>query len=339
MIFDYPWLFLFLALVALFFLLWRISVRRKEERMRRFAESGFAGKLLVGYAPKLRMWHFILFSAGTIFLIIALAGPLIVGGKQKVTNSGIDIVVVLDVSNSMRARDLQPSRIERAKLALMQAIPNMGNDRLGVVVFAGQGYPTLPLTDDHSAAEMILESVSPDMVSMQGTAIGSAIDQATSAFRNTDEDRGKAIIVISDGENHEDDAVDAARRARKKGIIVSAIGIGSAQGTTIPDFDENGKMIGNKKDEYGKEIVSKLDEATLQGIASEGNGVYVHATTGDLGFMRVYNSLQGLSKTTSDTWKYTSFTPIYQWFLVAALLLLITESLLPEGKRNEFVKR
>lgn len=332
---DYPWLLLLLLLAFPAVLLWLRSARRREERIKRFTESSFTGQLFVGHHPKLRRWHFLLFAGAIVVLLLAANGPQIGGGKQKVTVSGIDIMIVLDISNSMRATDLQPNRIERARLSIQKFIRTLGSDRIGVVVFAGQAYTSLPLTDDHSAAEMVMESISPQMLSMQGTAIGTAIDQAVSSFPKDDKDRGKAIIVISDGENHEDDAAEAAAKAAEDGIIVSAIGIGSATGEKIPEYDENGTLTGNKLDQNGQEVVTRLDEAKLKDMVAAGKGIYVHASAADLGLNSVYTSLQGLSKGTKETWEYTSFTPLFPWLVAIAILLLIIEPLLPEGKRNE----
>ncbi|MEO5642080.1 MAG: VWA domain-containing protein [Bacteroidia bacterium] len=339
MSFDYPWMLLLLVLALPIALLWIRSVRKREARLRKFSESAFTDKLLIGNNPLLRRMHFILFFSATLIGLFAASGPMIVGGKEKVNTNGIDVMVLLDVSNSMRAEDIQPSRLDRAKLALTQLLETMNTDRIGVVVFAGQSYPCLPLTDDHSAAELLLQSVTPDMISMQGTAIGSAIDNAVAAFDKEDKSRGRAIILISDGENHEDDAVEAAARATEQGIIVCAIGIGSTEGTTIPEYDGIGKRMGNKKDDNGNEIISRLDEDILKNVALEGKGIYAHASNADMGINKVYNLLQGLNKTTKETWRYTSFTPIFPLLLLVSLLLFVTEALLPEGKRNEFNSR
>lgn len=335
MSFEYPWLLFLMVLAVPLALLWRRSVQNREMRIKRFSESAFTEKLLLGNHPRIRQWHFILFFFGCVLLLFAMSGPQIVGGREKVKTSGIDVVVVLDVSNSMRATDIKPSRIERAKMALEQMINKMGTDRLGIVVFAGQAYTCLPLSDDHAAAEMVVQTVSPDMITMQGTAIGTAIDNAIISFSNTDKNRGKAIILISDGENHEDDAAEAASRAAEKGIIVCAIGIGSPDGATVPEFDGKGNPAGTKKDDEGKEVISKLDEEKLKEVASEGRGIYVRASNSDMGIEKVYAMLQGLNKTTKESWRVTSYTPISKWLALAALLLFVIESLLPEGKRNE----
>jgi Ca-activated chloride channel family protein len=339
MTFEYPWMLLLLVLVVPITLLWMRSVRKRRARLLKFTESAFIDKILIGNNPAMRRWHFILFFAATTLLIFATSGPMIGGGKEKVKLNGIDIMVVLDVSNSMLAEDIEPNRIERAKLALGQMIETMGADRIGVIVFAGQSYRCLPLTDDHTAAEMLLLSVYPEMIPVQGTAIGNAIDNAAVSFGDDDATRGRAIILISDGENHEDDAVKAATDAAEKGIIVCAIGIGSPNGSPIPEFDGTGKRAGNKRDENGNDIISKLDETTLKAVAAEGKGIYVRASNADMGVNKVYDMLKGLSKTTKETWQYTSFTPIFPWILLASLILFLIEALLPEGNRNEFNAR
>ncbi|HTL80798.1 MAG TPA: VWA domain-containing protein [Bacteroidia bacterium] len=332
---ENPWLLFLLALLVPGFLLWRSKQRKREERLKLYTESGFRDKLFMGDSPKLRQWHFMLIFSALFILFLSVSGPQSAGKKEKVKNTGIDIMMVIDVSNSMLAQDLSPNRIERAKLAILDMIPKMGDDRLGIVVFAGQSFTNLPLTSDLPAAEMLVNSISPDMISMQGTDIGPAIDQAVNSFSSDDKDRGKAIIVISDGENHEADPLPAVDHAVEKGIIVSCIGIGSTTGTKIPMFDANGQSLGNKKDESGNDVVTKLDETLLQNIASEGKGMYVKATPGDMGLATVYNSLQGLSKTTKETWHISSYTPLYQWFILAAAILLLVELFIKEGHRNE----
>jgi Ca-activated chloride channel homolog len=333
--FEYPWFTLFLLLAVPGLLLWFHSAGRQRERMRKFSEDPFLPKLFVGRDPVLRRWHFILFFSALILLLAAANGPQIGGGKEKVKTTGIDIVIALDVSNSMLATDIQPSRIDRARLGLQQLISTMGSDRLGLVVFAGQAYTNLPLTDDHPAAEMVVESVHPDMISVQGTAIGAAIDQAVAAFSIDDKDRGKAIIIISDGENHEDNAVEAAKSAADKGILVCTIGIGSASGSKIPEYTADRRFIGNKRDENGNEVVSRLNEGLLRQIAQMGQGSYVHSNSADLGLGQVYASLQKLSKSTKETWRYTSFYQLAPWLIGLAIILLIVESFLPKGRKKE----
>lgn len=337
MSFEHPWIFLLLILAAVPVLLAMRSIRRRKKLLEIYASGVMGNRLLLGESPRLRWIRVIILSLAIVFMVIAAAGPQINGGKEKVKIRGIDIVVAMDVSTSMLAQDLKPSRIEKAKLALTDLLEKLEGDRLGVVVFAAQPYTVLPLCDDRSAAEMILNTVSVETVSAQGTDIASAIDHAVFSFNGSESDRGKAIIVISDGENHEEDAADAAARAAEKGIIVCTIGIGSSSGTTIPVKDENGKVT-NKRDGSGNEVITKLNDAALKEIAREGNGSYVKATNSDLGLNEIMGQLRELSKTTSETERYTSFTPVYYFASAFVVLLLIIELLMAEGKRKKLKK-
>lgn len=335
--FDYPWLLLLLLLLIPGWWLWQRSVRKRKERMRRFAESAFTEKIFVGNNPRLRRWHFILFFSGCILLILAATAPKIPGGKENVKISGIDVMIVLDVSNSMRANDLQPSRLDRAKLALQNVMSQMSGDRFGIVVFAGHPFVSLPISDDPNAAQMMLSSISTQNVSVQGTAIGEAISLASESFPplEKNENRGRAIILISDGENHEDNAAKAAGEAAANGIIVCSIGIGTPEGGKIPELDEKGVFKSYKRDRDGNEIVTRLDETGLKEIAKEGQGIYVRSTASDIGVGTVYSKLQSLSKTSRDTWQYKDFTQLFPLLAGIAILLLLIEPLLPEGNRNE----
>lgn len=337
MSFEHPWIFVLLILAAVPVLLAMRSIRRRKKLLEIYASGVMGNRLLLGESPRLRWIRVIILSLAIVFMVIAAAGPQINGGKEKVKIRGIDIVVAMDVSTSMLAQDLKPSRIEKAKLALTDLLEKLEGDRLGVVVFAAQPYTVLPLCDDRSAAEMILNTVSVETVSAQGTDIASAIDHAVFSFNGSESDRGKAIIVISDGENHEEDAADAAARAAEKGIIVCTIGIGSSSGTTIPVKDENGKVT-NKRDGSGNEVITKLNDAALKEIAREGNGSYVKATNSDLGLNEIMGQLRELSKTTSETERYTSFTPVYYFASAFVVLLLIIELLMAEGKRKKLKK-
>lgn len=332
MTFESPIYLLFmLAAVLPAGLLW-FSMHRRNERLRAFAESAFVGRLILGESKPLRLIKGGILILAIILISIAAAGPQFAGGTETVKMRGIDIVVAIDVSNSMLADDLKPSRLEKAKVALTDLLANLEGDRLGAIVFAGEPRTNLPLCDDRSAAEMIINSISTESVSYQGTAIGMAIDHAVTAFNNSEEGRGKAIIIISDGENHEDDAVAAAERAAEKGIIVCAIGIGSTDGSTIPVTDENGNIT-EKRDGNGSVVVSKLDDGLLKEIAEAGNGTYVRATNSDMGLTTIMAQLRTLSASTKDSKQVTSYTPVFHYVVIGIIFLLIVELFLAEGTR------
>ncbi|HTF03026.1 MAG TPA: VWA domain-containing protein [Bacteroidia bacterium] len=334
MSFENP-LFLVFALLVVF-PVWLIvySFKRRQKRLRIYAESKLVNRLVVGESKAIRWIRASVILLTLILLVVAAAGPQINGGKEKVKLRGIDIVVAIDVSNSMLATDLKPSRIEKAKLALTDLLAQLEGDRLGTVVFAGEPVTNLPLCEDRSAAEMVINAISTDAVHMQGTAIGAAIDHAVKSFGQTEEGRGKAIIVISDGENHEDDAVEAAIRAAEQGIVVCTIGIGSTGGTTIPVMDEDGTLT-TKKDMNGQTIITKLNDQLLKDIALEGNGTYVRATNEELGLTTIMGQLRALSETSKETERYTSFTPIFHFVVALMIALLIFELFLAEGTRKQ----
>lgn len=333
MSFENSLLLLLLLLVPIPVWLIMRSFRKREERLKAYADSAFSGQLLIGGNTKVRWIRAALILGALVFLIVGAAGPQINGGKELVKMRGIDLVVAIDVSTSMLATDLKPSRIEKAKQSLTDLLTKLENDRLGVVVFAGEPVTNLPLCEDRGAAEMIINSISTDAISMQGTAVGAAIDHAVNSFGQGDEERGKAIIIVSDGENHEDDAIEAATLAAEKGIIVCTIGIGSTDGTTIPVKDENGNIT-TKKDMNGQTVVTKLNDQILKDIAKAGNGTYVRATNEDLGLTAIMGQLRELSKTTKETERYTSYTPVFYYSIAIAVLLLISELFLREGTRK-----
>lgn len=334
MTFENPAYLLFmLAAVLPAGLLW-FSMHRRSERLRMFAESAFVGRLILGESKALRLIKGGAIILAIILLSVAAAGPQIPGGTEVVKMRGIDIVVAIDVSNSMLADDLKPSRLEKAKLALTDLLANLEGDRLGAIVFAGEPRTNLPLCDDRSAAEMIINSISTESVTYQGTAMEMAIDHAVTAFNNSDEGRGKAIIVISDGEDHEGNAVQAAERAAEKGIIVCTIGIGSSDGSTIPVMDENGNVT-EKRDAGGSVVISKLDDGLLKEIAETGNGTYVRATNSDLGLTTIMGQLRTLSATTTGSQQVTTYTPVFHYVVAGILFLLIVELFLAEGTRSK----
>ena len=333
MSFEHPWILILLLLAVLPVLLVLRSFRIREERMKAYAESAFAGQLLIGANTQIRWIRALLVIAALLFLILAAAGPQINGGKEVVKMRGIDLVVAVDVSTSMLATDLKPNRIEKAKQSLSDLLTLLEGDRLGVVVFAGRPITNLPLCEDRGAAEMIISSISTESVSVQGTAVGAAIDKAIESFTQSEEGRGKAIILISDGENHEDDAIEAAQRAAEKGIIVCTVGIGSTEGTTIPVTDESGN-VGTKKDMNGQTVITKLNDQILKDVARAGNGTYVRATNEDLGLTTIMGQLRNLSKTTKESVRYSSFTPIFYFGVIVAIALLVLELFITEGIRS-----
>jgi Ca-activated chloride channel family protein len=277
-----------------------------------------------------------LFLAGFSFLILALCN-LQTGSKlREVKREGADIIVCLDVSNSMLAQDLSPNRLSRAKYALEKMIDLLEGDRLGLVIFAGEAYVQLPITTDYNAAKMFLESVGPGMVPVQGTKIAAAIEKAAESF-TSDEGKNRAIILITDGENHESAALEAADEAAKKDIMINTIGIGSQNGVPIP-VSEGGGAKGYRKDKDGQVVVTKLNSELLKEIAAKANGVFVQASQADIGLNAVLDKINELDKAQLESKMYSDYEDQFQWFVGAALLLFFIEFLISERVSEWFKK-
>jgi Ca-activated chloride channel family protein len=334
MSFEYPWMLLLMLAVVPVWLLFMYSVRKRQERLNRFAENALMRRLLKGDSPTLRNWRFMLLSGALLIVLFCASGPRIRGGKETVILNGVDIMFAIDISNSMRANDLQPNRLERTKLEVARLLQKSENDRFGIVVFAGRAIPQLPLTNDKGSALSVIEALSTSDIMRQGTNIEEAVRLAERSFG--EDGKARALIIISDGESHEGDPVAAVRElASKKNVVVSCIGVGSASGSTIPEIDIHGKNLGDKVDETGQKVITRLNETLLSDIAAAGGGTYVRASSSDFGLGQIYGKLQGLNKTTTYLERFTNYRTLVPWLLIGALALLITEALLPEGKRKK----
>ncbi len=278
-----------------------------------------------------RPWlKFVLFTVTYAFLIIGIADPQIGSKVEEEKRKGADLMILLDVSNSMLSQDMAPNRLENAKQAIAQLIDNLHNDRIGIIVFAGEAYVQLPVTTDYSAAKLFLNTINTGMVPTQGTAIGSAIDLGMRSFDFKD-GTGKAMIIITDGENHEDDAVAAARNAAEKDVMVNVIGMGSANGAPVPLY-QDGKQVGFHTDSAGHTVVSKLNEDMCKEITAAGQGAYVRATNANSGLNIVMDQIGKVQRKTYDSKTFKDFEDRFQIFLAFAFLLLIIEFFIPGRK-------
>ena len=322
---------LWLMVVGLLFaLIYLLDVARRNRALGRFSSMELLPRMVPGVSSASSLFKFLLLRHGLSFAVIAAAGPQIGTQMEEVKARGVDVMVALDVSNSMLAEDLRPSRMEVARRALEQLIERLHGDRLGIVVFAGQAYVQLPITTDRSAARLFLNNVGPGMVPTQGTAIGAAIQLAQRSFNSADP-TSKTIIVITDGENHEDDAEGAARAAADSGIVVNTIGMGTTEGAPIP-IKQGSLVHGFKKDRTGGTVVSKLNEAMLQQIAAAGNGEYVQATSRDAGIDQLLLSLRQMDQTETGSFRYTGYSDRYRPFVVIACVLIFVSLMLGERR-------
>jgi Ca-activated chloride channel family protein len=319
-----------LAIIPVFILLYVMVSRWKK---RAFAQLGdkMVVDLMIPQVSFSRPWlKFVLFVVAYAFMVVALADPQIGSKMEEEKRKGADLMILLDVSNSMLSQDMTPNRLENAKLAIAQLIDNLHNDRIGIIVFAGEAYVQLPVTTDYSAAKLFLNTINTNMVPTQGTAIGAAIDLGMKSFDFKD-GTGKAMIIITDGENHEDDAVAAARGAADKDVMINVIGTGSENGSPIPVF-QNGKEVGFHTDSAGHTVISKLNEDMCKEIAAAGKGAYVRATNSNSGLNIVMDQIGKVQRKTYDTKAFKDFEDRFQFFLGFALLLLIIEFFISNRK-------
>ncbi|MBN1338298.1 MAG: VWA domain-containing protein [Bacteroidales bacterium] len=319
-----------LFLIPLLAVVFRLMLRWRKKALALFGEKKVISKLIYNTAPGKAVTKFILLMMALAFLILGLSNPQVGSKLVEGERKGIDIMIALDVSTSMLAEDIKPNRLEKAKQSISRLIDQLSNDRIGIIVFAGKAYTQLPITTDYAAAKMFLSTINTNIVPVQGTAIGEAINLAVSSF--DDQKHSKAIIIISDGENHEDDAARAAAEAAEAGIRIYTIGMGQPEGSPIPAFDQFNRKTGYKKDRQGNTVVTKLNEIMLQQIASAGNGVYVRATSASAGLQKIFDEVNKLEKTEYESKMFSDYEARFQYFIAPAILLLILELLMFDRK-------
>ncbi len=317
-------------LLILFFVL---VYRHKEKLLQRFGHLELIKRILPGYNKRRVIWKNVLFILAYVFLVIALADPQIGTKLEQVKRKGVDIVIALDVSNSMKAEDIKPNRLEKAKHEIARFIDLLKGDRIGLVAFAGMAHLVCPLTLDYGAAKLFLQMMDTDLIPVQGTALGDAIKVAMKAFDQKDR-KHKVLILITDGEDHEGNPVKIAKEAAKEGIIIYTIGIGSPQGVPIPVYDRNGNEVGFMKDRNGNVVTTKLDMATLQKIAFVTNGKYYMATSGQSELEKIYDEINKMEKKELSARRFSQYEDRYQIFALIGLLFLLSEFFLPVRTRK-----
>lgn len=327
------YLYALLVIPALFALFLLSRIRRKKA-LALFGQKDILSILMPNVSPSRPVLKFIILMIGLASLIIAIARPQF-GSKLKIEKrKGIELIIALDVSNSMMAEDIQPNRLERAKRAISQLVDKLSDDKIGLIVFAGDAYTQLPITADYVSAKLFLNSISPQMVPTQGTAIGAAIYLGMKSF-NPQFAGSKAMIVITDGENHEDDAVGAATEAAKEGITIYTLGMGLPQGGPIPVVS-NGQR-GYRKDRQGNTIVTKLDEQMLQKIAEAGKGAYIRANNAQVGLNNLFSEVNKMEKSELETQIYADYDDKFQYFIGFGLFMILLDFLILERK-NKYLK-
>lgn len=317
----------FLVLLFISMLYWR---RRK---LKKLGDERLVNEQLRGFIPGRNTLRFIIACIAFVLITIGWANLQMGAKTEKAQRKGVDVIIALDVSKSMLAQDIQPDRLTRAKQLIQRMIDKMQNDRVALIVFAGRAYLQVPLTIDYGAMKMMLQNVKPDLVPTQGTVIGDAIELSLKSFSQK-EKKYKSLVIISDGEDHDEKALEKTKEATESGIIVHTVGVGSPQGATL--YDPATKAP--KLDEQGAPVVTKLNENELKSIAGAGNGTYTLLSNSDAAADKLVDEIDGMEQKSLGAVIFTDYTNYFQYFLLAGFILLVIEWLLPGAKMNRKVK-
>ncbi|OGS45095.1 MAG: hypothetical protein A2539_05860 [Elusimicrobia bacterium RIFOXYD2_FULL_34_15] len=332
--FAYPIYLLLLLLIPLviIFLIYASNLRKKD--LLKFGDLKLLEKLSDSLNYKVKKTKIILIIISLFFIIITVSGPQLGKRMKEVKRSGRDIIVAIDCSKSMLAEDIKPNRLLKSKNELSTFTDKLQGDRIGIIAFAGTAFVQCPLTLDYGSAKMFLNLIDSNLIPYPGTAIGKAIELAIKSFSQK-ERKYKVLILLSDGEDHNSNPLDAADEAKKEGIIIYTIGIGTPEGDVIPAKDENDNVVGYKKDKSQQTVMSKLDETTLQKIALVTGGKYYRSTSGELEIDRIYEEISSMEKKELKSLSFSQYEHRFKYFLLVAFLLLVTEFVLSERKRYE----
>ena len=314
-----------LLLIPVFIIVQTVVLRFRRKRMEKFGDEALVKKLMPSYS-RAKVWlRLSFFLLAFFFFVIGISRPQMGAILKEHKTRGAEVMIVLDVSNSMLAEDYSPNRLERAKLAISRVVDKLRDDRIGLVVFAGNSFVQLPITTDYVSAKMFLSSISTGSVPIQGTAIGEAIGTALRSF-SAQSDRSRAIIVITDGENHEDDPVAAASQAAEMGVRVFTIGVGSPEGKMIP-FE--GDYL---RDKEGNPVVTRLDESALQDVAAAGKGLYVRAGNSEFGLNPIVDEIARMDDEEYSSIVFEEYDELYMYFFGMALFFLVLEMLIGDRR-------
>ncbi len=329
---DFLWGLLIIPL--LFGIFW-ISRRLRTKALRKFGTPETLNQLMPDFSSTRPAVKFVLLNIALIAMIFALAEPQFGSRLQEIKRKGVEIVIALDVSNSMMAEDIQPNRLERAKQAISKLVDRLTNDKVGLIVFAGDAYTQVPITMDYVSTKMFLSTITCDIVPKQGTAIGSAIDLGMKSF-SPDNESSKVLIIITDGENHEGDAIAMAKQAREKGITIHTIGLGLPDGAPIPVHSGSG-VKSYLKDQDGSTVISKLNETMLNQVSNAGGGMYIRSTNTRLGLNVLFDEIDKMEKQELEARIYSDYEERYQYLAGLTLLFLLVDLFTLE-RRNRLLK-
>jgi Ca-activated chloride channel homolog len=322
---EYTW---GLLAIPFFILLFVWLMRWKQKVVKRMGDKKLVELLTSNFSKKLFSLKFILLLLALIAGVATIMNLRKPADEDGISRKGIDVVIALDVSKSMLATDIQPSRLERAKQFITKLMNAMPDDRIALVLFAGKAYMQMPLTTDHGAAQMFVSAAGPDAVPQQGTVISDALKMSANAF-NTADRRFKAVVLISDGEDHDPEAAKTSKELAEQGMMINTVGIGSPEGSYITD-PATGE---NKKDETGNAIITKLNEEELKSIAENTNGIYIRLQSSDEAVDAVKKNLSQIESKAFGDFSLMNYTTYYWWFAGAMLIFLLAENFIPERKK------
>ena len=323
-----------LITIPVFVIAYVIYTKRKRRQLLEFGDPELMTQLMPDASKSRPVWKFSLLIVALALLIVAGARPQYGQKETTVKRQGIEVMVALDISNSMLAEDVAPNRLDRAKQMLSKMIDNMVDDKVGLVVFAGEAFTQLPITCDYVSAKMFLNTITPSLIPTQGTAIGAALQTAITSFGAAESEAGRAIILITDGENHEDDAIAAAKKAQELGIQVFVVGIGKPEGSPIPKPGTNDYF----KDRSGQVVVSRLNEEMCQQIAEAGKGIYVRCDNTNTAMRALQQGMEHIATAELESIVYADYNEQYQSFVLIALLLIAIEFFILSRKNHKLAR-
>jgi len=327
---EEPKYIIYFAIVALLIVMYIFVAFWKRKKQKAFTDSRLLKRLSPDSSRFKSVLKLILIVLGLSFLIIGLMNPKIGTQLKTVKRQGVDLVFALDVSRSMLSEDSPPNRLEKSKQIISKVIDKLGGDRVGIIVYAGNAYPLLPITTDHAAAKMFLQNAGPDMVSSQGTAISQALLLAKT-FYDDESQTNRFLFILSDGEDHEEKFDAAAKEVLDQGIKIFTIGVGTKKGGPIP-IKRNGKFLGYKKDNKGEVVITQLHDETLKDIASKGKGDYIYGNNTDKTIEFIENILNNAEKKEFEVKQFSDFKDQFQWFVGLGLLFLVLDVFLFQKK-------
>ena len=322
-----------LALIPLLIIGIIIYSKWQKSSILKFGDINLLNQLMQSHSIFRKKIKNTLFVLAITFLIVGLSNPQVGTKMEEVKREGVDLMIAIDLSYSMMAQDIKPNRLERAKQAISRLIDKLEGDRIGLVVFAGEAYVQLPITTDYSAAKLFLSTVNTSIIPTQGTKIGNAIDLCSKSF-DKENAQSKAIIIITDGETHDEEAIESAKKAKEEGIYIHTLGMGLTKGGPIPIYNKYGSTSEFRKDREGNVIITKLNESMLEEIALAGEGTYIRANNSKSGLSSLFEEINKMEKKEIGTMIFTNYKDRFQIFIGISLVLVILNLFFLERKNN-----